>query len=98
MKKKVVLWYIKEGNEAAGLEHIILRHLADFHSAFGITRDELPAFLKEVVSKGRVVSNIKSKISNGYDRVYDYEGNYFTVAGIGSNGFIVTAFPQTKEA
>ncbi len=91
-----VVW-LGIGNENAGLTHIIDRHLNDFIKSNGVTRENLADFLKEVISKGTVVSNTKSKVGTGYDRVYDYDGNYYTVAGIGSNGFIVTAFPQNKE-
>ncbi len=30
----------------------------------------------------------------GYERVYFYEGRYCVVAGIGTNGFIVSAYPK----
>lgn len=30
----------------------------------------------------------------GFTRQYYYEGNYYVVAGIGSNGYIVSAYPK----
>ncbi len=30
----------------------------------------------------------------GYERVYHYEGEYCIIAGIGTNGFIVSAYPH----
>ena len=30
----------------------------------------------------------------GYERVYHYEGEYRIIAGIGTNGFIVSAYPH----
>lgn len=33
----------------------------------------------------------------GYERVYYYESNYHVVTGIGTNGFIVSAFPRRQK-
>lgn len=33
----------------------------------------------------------------GYERCYEYKGNYYIMTGIGSNGFIVTAYPIGKD-
>jgi len=33
----------------------------------------------------------------GYTRIYDYGGKYYIVSGIGTNGFIVSAYPVGKE-
>lgn len=30
----------------------------------------------------------------GYERVYYYEGEYHVVVGVGTNGFIVSAYPH----
>ena len=30
-------------------------------------------------------------------RVYEYKGNYYTMTGIGTNGFIVLAYPFRKD-
>lgn len=91
-----IVW-LEKGNEKAGLTHIINRHLDDFSNAIGLTEESLPQFLEDVVSKGTVVSNIMANIGTGYTRVYDYDGSYYTVTGVGTNGFIVTAYPTPKE-
>ncbi|MCR5108016.1 MAG: hypothetical protein K6B28_07610 [Lachnospiraceae bacterium] len=91
-----IVW-LEIGNKEVGLTHIIERHLDDFSNAIGLTKDTLPSFLEDVISKGRIVSNTLSSTRKGYTRVYDYDGNYYTVTGIGSNGFIVTAYPTPKE-
>ena len=32
----------------------------------------------------------------GFERVFSYEGNYYIVTGIGTNDFIVSAYPHKK--
>ena len=92
-----IVW-LEKGNEKSGLAHIIERHMDDFAKAIGLTEETLPQFLENVISKGMIVSNVPSNAGTGYTRVYDYDGNYYTVTGIGTNGFIVTAYPTSKEA
>lgn len=91
-----IVW-LEIGNETAGLTHIIERHLDDFTRSLGLSKEDLPGFLKDVVSNGSVVSNMPSKGGTGFNRVYDFDGSYYTVTAIGNNGFIVTAFPNPKE-
>ncbi len=69
----------------------------DFTNAIGLTKDTLPRFLEDVISKGSIISNVLSNTRKGFTRVYDYDGHYYTVTGIGTNGFIVTAYPTPKE-
>lgn len=91
------LIWLEKGDEEAGLVHIRKHHAADFKRAHGVNEDELADLLYLVVTKGAIVSSLPSGNGRGYDRVYDYEENYFTFTGIGSNGFIVTAFPVNKK-
>ena len=87
-----VVW-LEKGNDRAGLTHIILRHRSDFKKTFNLNENEIAGFLYDVVEKGNVISEYTSKNGTGVDTIYDYGGNYFTFIGMGSNGFIVTAFP-----
>ena len=91
-----IVW-LENGSDQAGLTHIINRHMDDFVNAIGLTKEALPKFLEDVVTKGDVISNTLTKAQTGYTRIYDYDGNYYTVTGIGTNGFIVTAYPTPKE-
>ena len=91
-----IIW-LENGNETAGLIHIVERHGDDFKRTSGLNVEEIPVFLERVVSQGVVVSNLPSKARTGYTRIYDYDGSYYTVTGIGTNGFIVTAYPTPKE-
>ena len=45
-------------------------------------------YLKNVVCYGEVISE------KGFERKYYYNGGYQVVTGIGSNGFIVSAYPR----
>ena len=95
-----IVW-LEKGNSSAGLEHILNGngktpgHAADFERAFGISKSEIPSFLKNVISKGKVVSDTLKTINgrSGYERIYYYDGKHYLMTGIGTNGFIVTAYP-----
>ena len=72
----------------------------DFERAFGVQRQNVGSYLKAVIKNGSVVSNRLVNIGNGrqgYERVYEYKGNYYTMTGIGTNGFIVSAYPIRKD-
>lgn len=95
--------WLETGSSSAGLKHILdgdgktPDHASDFEKAFGISRERVSEFLYKVFSEGTVVSNT-IKIRNcreGYERVYSYGGKYYVVSGIGTNGFIVSAYPVT---
>ena len=95
-----IVW-LEKGNQSAGLEHILNGngkspgHAADFERAVGISRENLPSFLKCVISNGDVISNVIKIVNNrkGYERIYQYNGKHYVLTGIGTNGFIVTAYP-----
>ena len=56
--------------------------------------------LKDMLENGTVISNKIVSIGSGrqgYERVYEYKGNYYTMTGIGTNGFIVSAYPVRKD-
>lgn len=93
--------WLEKGNSSAGLEHILNGdgkspgHAADFEKAFGIQRANIPSFLKNVISNGRVVSNTLKLVNGrqGYERIYYYDGKHYVLTGIGTNGFLVSAYP-----
>lgn len=89
-----MLW-LEEGNDGAGLKHILNNHAADFKKAFGVKPDEIGAFLSEVISQGIVYKNEVKHINgiDGYERIYKYKTKYYLLVGIGLNGFIVSAYP-----
>lgn len=93
--------WLEKGNQSAGLEHIIngdgksSGHAEHFEKAFGISKEQIPSFLNNVISNGRVVSNQLKSINGreGIERIYYYNGKHYVLTGIGTNGFIVTAYP-----
>lgn len=85
------LVWLEKGNRFAGLEHIILRHETDIFQKFGVTKDEIPAFIKEIIENGELIHRRPNK--NGIERIYLYNGKHYILNGVGNNGFIVTIYP-----
>ena len=94
-KEGKLIW-LERGNEISGLTHIILNHGDNFLNAFDIKTDEIALYLYNAITNGKMVSSLPSKIAGGLDRIYEYDGHYYTFVGMGNNGFIVTAFPTGK--
>ena len=91
-----VVW-LEEGNSGAGLKHMRERgHINQLAKAFGISQDKVESYLHEIISSGTIVKNKLKPIGNrmGYERVYYYEGNYCVITAIGTNGFIISAYPR----
>lgn len=68
--------------------------------ALGLSESEVPGYLYRVITHGEVVSNQLKPLSNGrmgFTRVYYSGGRYNTITGIGTNGFITTAFPTRRS-
>lgn len=89
-----VVW-LEKGNAEAGLEHIFIRHAEDFKNKLGVSRENIANTIYDIVCTGQVVSN-KIRVMNGrenFERIYKYQGSYYILAGIGSNGFLVSAYP-----
>ena len=91
-----IVW-LEKGNAGAGMGHIKSRgHDEQIAKAFGIPKADVESYLRKVISQGSVVKNELKPIGNrmGYERVYHYEGEYCIITGIGTNGFIVSAYPR----
>ncbi len=97
----MIVW-LEKGNAKGGLQHILdgngktPGHAADFKKAFGVSRQNVPTYIKQVVKNGKLVSNKTISVGGGrlgYERVYYYNGRYHLVTGVGTNGFIVSAYP-----
>lgn len=93
---------LESGSKSAGLEHILHGngttpgHASDFAKAFGVSESKVPEYLHRAITNGTVISNTEKPIGNrmGFTRQYYYESNCYVVAGIGSNGYIVSAYPK----
>ena len=98
------LVWLEKGNKSAGLEHILYGdgrsrgHASDFKKALGLESSQLSGYLQKVITYGSIVSNTIKPVGNimGFEKVYSYEGNYYIVIGIGTNGFILSAYPRKK--
>ena len=104
-KTGLIVW-LEKGSSKAGLNHILNGdgktpgHADDFKKAFGVSRSDVPKFLKNVISNGKLVSNKTIVLGSGkvgYERIYYYNGSYHLVTGIGTNGYIVSAYPIKKK-
>lgn len=93
--------WLEKGNSTAGLEHIINGngrtpgHGKDFEKAFGVSKDQIPNYLNKIISNGSVISSELKDINgrSGFERIYYFDKKYYVLTGIGTNGFIVTAYP-----
>lgn len=89
-----IIW-LEKGNQNAGLEHILhgnpakgtKGHEADFLKAFGVSKDQLPAFLQNAIKSGNYTVIDGARIYS----IPNYDKSLSII--IGDNGFIVTAFP-----
>ncbi len=99
-----IVW-LELGDKSAGLRHILdgngrsSGHAADFERAFGISKEHIPSYLEKVICHGKVVGNkiVKKGSREGYERTYYYEGEYYVITGIGTNGFVVSAYPKRRK-
>lgn len=98
------LVWLEKGNPSVGLEHILngdgisSGHASQFEKALKLKPHEVSSYLKKVVTNGTIVNSKLKIIGNrkGYEKTYYYEGNYCIVTAIGTNGFIVSAYPHRK--
>ena len=90
--------FLETGNELAGFKHILKGHADDFKRALNLEKEQIPAYLKNVVRYGKVTSNeiIMRKGRPGFSREYYYNGKYYILTGIGTNGFMISAYPKSK--
>ncbi len=83
-----IVW-IETGNKRAGLTHILERHRKDFE-ARGISSKQIPEFISKALKQGETIGTKANEA--GKTVLLKIEGKIYKIA-IGSNGFIVTAYP-----
>lgn len=100
------LMWLETGDERAGLKHLLHGdgkspgHEYDFAKAFGVKPTQVPALMKSILSNGTLVSENSRKLPNGrigIERIYSVDGKHYLLTGVGTNGFIVTAYPVGLE-
>lgn len=91
-----VVW-LERGNEVAGFEHMEARgHIGQLAKYLDINERDVPRMLRNIIRDGRIISNKAVKRSNrtGYEQKYEYNGKRIVLAAVGTNGFLVTAYPD----
>lgn len=94
-KQNQTVW-LEKGNDFRGLKHITTEHTDHFRDEFGVKQGDIPSFLQNVLRNGTLVrSRIVYKGGKpGYEKIYKW-GNKYILFAIGTNGFIVTAYPYS---
>ena len=90
-----IVW-LEKGNKIAGYIHLESRgHVEQIAKKFGVSGPEVPRLLRNVIRDGHIVSNKIRKTNGreGYERIYEYNGERILLVGIGLNGFMVSAYP-----
>lgn len=90
-KNGELLW-LEIGNKVAGLIHIEEGHSENLKSAFGVNKNSIPSFIKNVIEQGKIVSNVKK--GKRITRIYDFGGKHYVLCALGTNGFIVSVYPR----
>jgi len=87
--------WLEIGNTSSGMTHIVSRHGKDFQSKHGVPQAELSNHLDKVFTLGNVEYDRATQRNGriGYERLYSYNKKYYLLSGIGSNGYIVSAYP-----
>lgn len=99
-KSGQMIW-LEKGNDSAGLNHILKKHSNDFFEKHNVSRENITNHINEIITKGAVEYSRLKKQGNyiGIEKLYLYNGKYYLLTGIGTNGFIVSAYPiKEKEA
>ena len=91
--------WLEKGNSGAGLKHIVQRHEQDFLGKQNIHKEEIAQHLRSIYTDGNVeYSRITTRNNiEGYEKLYSYKGSYYILSGIGTNVFIVSAYPLDEN-
>lgn len=90
-KNGELLWLERE-NKVAGLIHIEEGHSENLKSAFGVNKNSIPSFIKNVIEQGKIVSNVKK--GKRITGIYDFGGKHYVLCALGTNGVIVSVYPR----
>ena len=97
-RTKQTIW-LEKGTPSSGFEHIKIRHTQDFKNKYHVDEEMIPDFLKKVVENGEIVENTfrMNKGREQIKRVYLYKNKYYVLTALGTNGFIVSAYPDERK-
>ena len=91
--------WLENGNSSVGLKHIIERHSRDFMKKHGVHSKDIANYLRHIFANGKV-EYARQTYKNGrlgYEKLYSYKGKFFVLTGVGTNGFIITAYPIDEK-
>lgn len=91
-----IIW-LEKGNKTAGYEHMKHRkHDVQLAEYLGTNVAKTTTVLRNIIAYGKVTSNelVIRHGRPGYERKYEYNGKRIILAAIGTNGFLVTAYPD----
>ena len=93
------LIWLEKGKKFTGLTHIKERHSSDFVEKHGIKKDNIVGHLSSIITTGKLEYSrtIIRSGKLGYERLYNKNGQYYLLSAIGTNGFLVTAYPVSEK-
>lgn len=102
-KSGQIIW-LERGKDTAGLKHMSKHeggtsHIEQFMRRFHVSEQEVPGLLRDVISRGSLISE-RVEIRHGresLEKIYRFQGKDLVLAGIGSNGFIVSMYPISRK-
>lgn len=83
--------FLEQGNARAGLRHIVKEHGEDF-ARRGIAERQIPDVIMDALQQGERVGTRRAGVI--YRMTIDGRSQYILII-VGSNGYIVTAYPVT---
>ncbi|KSU20715.1 hypothetical protein M20_1345 [Lactococcus lactis subsp. lactis] len=85
--------WLENGNDRAGLQHILEEHEQDFLNK-GISKEEIPTLLKRALSDGKIIGYQGRGTGRPIYEIF-YKGNSYEIGiTVGDNGYIVGANPR----
>lgn len=95
-KTNQLLW-LEEGNDLAGLNHILERR-KKLITEFGFNREKVILLIKNILLEGETLYQIVTTRQGkpGYERLCKYKDRYFILA-IGLNGFIISIYIKNEK-
>lgn len=93
-----IIW-LEKGTPGAGFLHIKNRgHDKQLAEKFGVDPPDVPRLIRNIIRDGKIISD-ESELRNGREvcrRVYEYNDSKLMLVALGTNGFIVSAYPKSK--
>ena len=99
-KSGQMIW-LEKGNDNAGLNHILKKHSEDFSAKHNVSKENIANHINNIVTNGNIEYSRLTKRGNheGIEKLYSHNGKYYLLTGVGTNGFMVSAYPiKEKEA